>query len=173
MNQLALNIDDEWRAVPGWPMYRVSRYGGIESRFSGTWRPVQCDVGQAGHLRVRLCDGHGRQTRIKLHALVLTVFVGPCPPGLEGCHNDGNPRNNHVSNLRWDTHSANAVDRERHGRGVTGVRNPTAKLTPELVAEIRQRRAAGEILKNIAALYGVTFSQVSNICRGKSWRSAA
>jgi len=31
------------------------------------------------------------------------------------CHNDGDPHNNRVSNLRWGTASENALDAVRHG----------------------------------------------------------
>jgi hypothetical protein len=34
---------------------------------------------------------------------------------MEACHNDGDPDNNVAGNLRWDTKSANARDRRRHG----------------------------------------------------------
>jgi hypothetical protein len=34
---------------------------------------------------------------------------------MEGCHNDSNPANNHLSNLRWDTRSANRADTVRAG----------------------------------------------------------
>jgi hypothetical protein len=32
------------------------------------------------------------------------------------CHEDDNPANNHVSNLRWDTPTANQLDALRNGR---------------------------------------------------------
>lgn len=51
-----------------------------------------------------------------VHRLVLEAFVGPCPSGCEGCHYDGNPANNIVSNLRWDTTKNNCLDKRRHGR---------------------------------------------------------
>jgi hypothetical protein len=51
----------------------------------------------------------------KVHHLVLETFVGPRLPGAEGCHWDGNPTNNHVSNLRWGTSSENNLDKIRHG----------------------------------------------------------
>ncbi|WP_248099523.1 HNH endonuclease signature motif containing protein [Corynebacterium kefirresidentii] len=46
----------------------------------------------------------------KVHRLVMAAFVGPCPDGMEVCHNDGNPANNYVGNLRYDTHQANYAD---------------------------------------------------------------
>lgn len=68
----------------------------------------------SGHLRVTLSrDGVAR--RFWVHRLVLEAFVGARPDGMQACHNDGNPSNNLWSNLRWDTASANAIDRQRHG----------------------------------------------------------
>lgn len=52
---------------------------------------------------------------VSIHRLVLEAFIGPCPTGLEACHNDGNPENNHAANLRWDTHAGNMQDRLAHG----------------------------------------------------------
>ncbi len=57
----------------------------------------------------------GTVRRGYVHVLVLTAFRGHCPAGMEGCHNDGDPKNNRLSNLRWDTHSANQKDGFRHG----------------------------------------------------------
>jgi hypothetical protein len=56
----------------------------------------------------------GGRTR-KIHQLVLEAFVGPCPPGMEGCHNNGCPTDNRLENLRWDTPSSNSQDRIKHG----------------------------------------------------------
>lgn len=52
----------------------------------------------------------------KVHRLVLEAFVGPRPDAYQGCHYDGDPTNNRLDNLRWDTASANNKDRVRHGR---------------------------------------------------------
>lgn len=53
--------------------------------------------------------------QVAAHTLVLTAFVGPCPPGMECCHEDGDPANCSLPNLRWDTHSSNLRDKVRHG----------------------------------------------------------
>jgi hypothetical protein len=53
--------------------------------------------------------------RCKVARLVLEAFVGPAPDGMECCHNDGDSQNNQLTNLRWDTKSANAQDVLRHG----------------------------------------------------------
>lgn len=68
----------------------------------------------SGHLHVNLKVGGGSFSRA-VHAIVLETFVGPCPPGLECCHENGDPSDNRVSNLRWDTRSSNVQDALRHG----------------------------------------------------------
>lgn len=50
-----------------------------------------------------------------VHRLVLITFTGACPPGMMGCHNDGNFRNNAHSNLEWKTASDNMLDSVAHG----------------------------------------------------------
>lgn len=60
----------------------------------------------------------------KVHRLVLEAFVGPCPSGMQGCHNDGDQANNHVDNLRWGTRSENEYDKVGHG-----THNSASKVT--------------------------------------------
>lgn len=49
-----------------------------------------------------------------VHRLVMAAFVGPCPDGIEVCHNNGNPADNRLSNLRYGTHSENQLDQVKH-----------------------------------------------------------
>lgn len=122
--------DVEWRPVVGFEgLYEVSEYGSVRSlprvtrighgktrvlsgRVIKTYR-----LKRSGHIAINLVPREGvRQIRKTfVHLLVLEAFVGPRPEGLYGCHNDGDPDNNHVSNLRWDTPSSNMHDRVRHG----------------------------------------------------------
>lgn len=46
-----------------------------------------------------------------VHLYVLETFVGPRPEGMQACHGDGDPANNRLSNLRWDTCSNNNLDK--------------------------------------------------------------
>lgn len=57
----------------------------------------------------------GRSRNYYIHQLVLEAFVGPCPPGMECRHLDGDPSNNKLSNLAWGTPQENANDRISHG----------------------------------------------------------
>jgi hypothetical protein len=115
-----------WVPISGWEgYYEASTLGRIRSLD----RIIMCPNGQArslrgcvlrpvlradGHLGVRLSrDGQG-QTRL-VHSLVALAFLGPLPPGLEVCHNDGNPVNNRPENLRHGSHASNMADVVRHG----------------------------------------------------------
>lgn len=66
------------------------------------------------HHAVCLYRGKGRRSWF-VHRLVLIAFVGPPTPGQVCCHNDGDPHNNRLSNLRWGTHSENNQDCVAHG----------------------------------------------------------
>lgn len=72
-------------------------------------------AGSGGYPEVHL-GYNGRERVVTVHTLVLEAFAGPRPPHADACHADGDPTNNHLENLRWDTQSANGKDRVRHGR---------------------------------------------------------
>lgn len=117
-------MSEEWRAVVGFEgCYEVSSSGRVRSLdrlvshgIGGLMRKRQgCllkpGTVQSGHQLVVL----GRTQNRLVHRLVLEAFVGPKPDGMECCHNDGDPANNRVDNLRWDTRSANILDDYKHG----------------------------------------------------------
>lgn len=114
-----------WKPIRGYEeAYEVSTHGRVRSidRLDGIGRRrrgaimAQQPHPKTGHMQVTLSRGaRGIQVTHKVHQLVLDAFVGPREPGLMGCHNDGNPGNNHASNLRWDTAYANSQDRYKHG----------------------------------------------------------
>jgi hypothetical protein len=76
---------------------------------------VEGSPNRSGHIEIALNRGPKRYLR-RLHILVLEAFVGPRPAGMYGLHWDDDPCNNHISNLRWDTPSANTFDKIRNGR---------------------------------------------------------
>jgi hypothetical protein len=119
-------MKEKWLPVVGWEdYYEVSDRGRVRSlprrvplradlTMSVRGRLLSGSVTMFGYHAVTLCRD-GVRSHQRTHRLVLEAFVGPCPDGMEGCHNDGDKLNNSLGNLRWDTRSANMYDRVAHG----------------------------------------------------------
>jgi hypothetical protein len=118
---------ENWLPVPEWEdRYEVSDLGRVRSidrvvtrsghtmRLRG--RLLTPKVHTKGYLRVSLSRGRGGVVDMFVHTLVLLAFVGPRPAELEACHGNGDPTDNRVANLLWDTPSENQYDVVRHGR---------------------------------------------------------
>jgi hypothetical protein len=121
-------MTEVWKPIPpellrGITGYEASTEGSIKStariivRGEGIRQPVRERI-----LKPSLDKGgcpfvsfSGSVTR-RVGPLILSTFVGPCPPGLECCHWDDDPLNNRIENLRWDTRSANRLDAIRNGK---------------------------------------------------------
>jgi hypothetical protein len=96
----------------------------------------------------------------------MEAFVNKRPEGMECCHEDGDPWNNALTNLRWDSKKNNSQDKFKHGTQKMGEKHPMSKLTVENVLAIRQDN---RIHRVIAIEYGVSQSVISEIKSRKSW----
>lgn len=125
----------------------------------------------SGHLQISLSKNL-KSKSLLIHPLVLEAFVGPRPGDSmqwHGCHFDGDPSNNRIDNLRWDTRSGNEMDKVAHGRSNRGERNRAVKLIEAQVLEIRSRILKGDTSPAIAIDYGVTRALINAIKRGSAW----
>ncbi len=176
-------MKETWKPIPGFPGYEVSDQGQVRSIdryvvYSNWLKRFYKGVilkgrygGPKGEYRsIALCK-NGQRYDKTVHTIVLTVFIGPCPKGLECCHKDGNSRNNKLENLRWDTKSSNQQDRIRHGTDAFGEKNPRAKLTEADVRLIRRLYNEGEdSATQLAVEFGVTNSHIHNIVNRNIWK---
>lgn len=123
-----------------------------------------------GYLKVQLTRPDGSQVTKQVHILVLEAFAGPRPEGMQACHNNGNKTDNRRVNLRWDTPSANNLDKRQHGTDVGGSRNGRAKLTDQQVIEIRSLYSQGGVsYAEIGRRYGVDKTTIGRVVSGTSW----
>ena len=157
---------EQWRDVIGFEdLYEVSNHGQIRSKKTNAIKKLTFSkkenrpyLGLWKNNKVKIC---------KPHRLVLEAFVGKCPKGLEGCHNDGNTLNNHINNLRWDTPKNNHADKIKHGTTNRGERCGTAKLT---LVQVNAIRKDNRLQRIIAEEYSVRQSLISRIKNGTRWQ---
>lgn len=118
-----------------------------------------------------IVDGRSRRA----HRVSWEMFRGEIPPDVVICHRCDNPPCVNPSHLFLGTQLDNIADRHSKGRsaGPRGVLNPNAKLNPKAVREIRELRARGLLLREIAARVGVSRTSVRNALSGKTWASSA
>lgn len=164
----------EYKDIPNYPGYRVGSDGSVWSCKNGKWglreewkqlKPSRVKTPYS-YDRYMVALGRGNQKYV--HRLVLETFVGECPPGMEGCHNDGDASNNAIHNLRWDTRLGNMRDMAEQGKK-KGERHHNAILNNELVREIRKRAASGETHQSIADSLNLKRRNVSKIIDGSRW----
>jgi hypothetical protein len=166
-------VETRYEIVPGFPRYRVGDDGSASSlKKDGTWRPLKPVRKTRGQLHV-VFRRDGQSHDFLLGRLILTVFVGPCPEGMECLHENDDPSDNRLSKLRWGTHKENAADALRNRRYTQiGTAHHSAKLTPDDVKQILTLRASGMGIAELGRLFGVVHQHISKICRRKCWKEA-
>lgn len=114
----------------------------------------------------------GRKRSVLAHRVSWELHNGLIPPG-EGhhgtcvCHRCDNRKCVNPTHLFLGTAADNMADMVAKGRSMRGMANYKAKLTGRQVADIRD---APGMYTEVAAQFGITPVQVSNIKRGKSWK---
>ncbi len=160
------------------PGYRIGSDGSVWSCRSNSggihkdkWKQLSADEIKGGYLRVTLRVKNGVYERWQVSHLVLNAFVGPSPDDWVCCHGDGNPKNNTLRNLRWDTRRENEEDKKAHGTHQTGEGNPAAKLTEDAVRKIRHLRATTDAsLNDLARRFSVAKKTIVDIVQRRNWR---
>ncbi len=92
---------------------------------------------------------------------------------LHTCPGGDNPLCVNPDHLRVGTQADNAKDAVERGQTAAGERNAVAKLTEEIVRQIRSRRQAGESLAALGREFGVTRYAVWSAVVGRTWRHVA
>ena len=156
---------EQWKNVVGWEgVYEVSNAGRVRTTRTGHIKKLTIDKKSGRPFLLLWKDNIYKVARVG--RLVLFAFRGAPPSGYECCHNDGDPTNNRLGNLRWGTPASNQRDRVKHGTSNRGEQCGTAKLTEAQVLAIRSdpRRHV-----EIAAEYHIQQSQISRIKNGQRW----
>ena len=172
----------QWYFIPGYQdVYCVGSDGSVWSRYvkvsftewvvggDDDWFKLALRLDDYGYPSVVL-NLNGRKRSFKAHQLIADAFLGPCPVGLYCCHEDGNPGNNHVCNLRYDTPKGNQDDRLKHGTDARGENNANAFLTQDRADLIREEYATGQYTQvQLGKRHGVSQGSISHIVTNRVW----
>lgn len=165
-----------WKDIPGYEgKYQASSLGRIRSLD----RVLTC-IGQkqrtyqrfmkgrilrpgrfckSGHVSVVL--GHGSDGS-PVHQLVALTFLGACPESMEILHNNGDPTDNRIVNLRYGTRTDNILDVLRQG-------GRWRKLTVDDVEAIRFGDFCGIPSKELSLMFDVSYGTIRKIITGRSF----
>lgn len=146
---------EHWLPTPRIPGYEVSNFGNVRSvdrrvafrdgrvRFY-KGQPIKTKRARSTHAyrTVNLSVADCTVTR-QIHRLVAEAFLGPPEPEQVARHLNGNPANNHVSNLAWGTDSDNMLDAVEHGTHV----NARKDACPRLHLLLRPNLIEGQFIR--------------------------
>lgn len=174
MNYLAM--PEQWRAIPDLEgFYDASTHGRIRSvrrMTSRGWRGgTILKPGQLkdGRLVVSIFVPGRKAVSCKVATLVARTWIGPRPAGQHVCHGPAGLTDNTPGNLYYGTPKRNSQDRKRDGTWMAGEQNGRARLTWELVQQIRTQSATGETQVSLAKTYKVSRGAICHITSGRHW----
>ncbi len=184
-------MQETWKPVLGYEgLYEVSDAGRVRSRGRAyrmrnsrrpevimdcyrKGKPLKPGMTAAGYAQVMLYALDKSKRQPLVHRLVLEAFVGPAPEGMEANHINGQPFDNRLCNLEWITHGENMAHSRQVLGAMQGEKNHNAKLTADLVRELRQAKADGLPISPIANRIGVSVVAACNAANGTTWRHVA
>ena len=108
------------------------------------------------------------------HRLVATFTYGEQPSSMHVLHSCDNRPCCNPEHLSFGTPHENMLDKWLKGRArggsMKGESHPRAKLTSELVAQIRSEYGPGMTTWDLAEKYGVSKTAIKNIINHNSWK---
>mgnify|MGYP003559604118 CR=1 FL=1 len=169
---ISTRTDVRWGSVKGEPRrYRV----GHSRRSSPVEYVVDDKTGCWNWQRYRNSKGYGQTMFMgKLwlaHRVAYVKKHGEIPDGLNVLHRCDNRRCVNPSHLWAGTQAENIADCVVKGRKAVGGSHGRAKLTDDMVREIKSTEWGNMTRSQIADLYGVSRPTISRILLGTHWRN--
>lgn len=179
-----------WRDIPGYEnIYQVSNFGNVKTltrtiidekrvrkrTYVRQGKILNKYFSKDGYYKVKLYNGDASFFTVPVHRLVAKVFIPNMENKPQINHIDGNPSNNHYSNLEWCTNSENTKHAYTTGlkrkENYTGEANCLAKLTTEQVISMREEYATGTTsYHKLAKKYNTRIGNISFIINRQTWK---
>jgi len=135
-----------------------------EKKESGCWEWIK------GKDRAGYGQCTYRQDPVRAHAVSWRCFRGAVPKGLCVCHLCDNRCCVNPDHLFLGTPKENTQDMIKKNRKPKGIQIHNAKRSEDDIREIKRLYESGEkTQREIAKLYGMGFSKVNAIIRGRAW----
>lgn len=163
-----------WKGIIGYEgRYEISNFGNVRSLCKSMITKLKPHKNGCGYSEVNLFKNR-KQKRFRIHRLVGLAFVANPDNKPWINHIDCNRENPRADNLEWVTPKENVEHAMSLNRQyiALGEGNGKAKLTKEEVIKIKKEilSESSRSLAQIARQYGVDWTTVSCIKRGKSWK---
>lgn len=169
----------QFKEIPGYEGYYVSKCGLVASNRRGKWKILKGSVKATGYKEVGIYKGFAARKVLRharVHALVLEVWDRKKKTGEMCRHLNGCKLDNRIENLRWGTSKENNGDRRLHGTMPIGEIHPGSKLSEDDVLEIRKTYTKGVNqfdpgnTKELALKFGINVSGINKIIHGQTWK---
>lgn len=175
-----------WKEIPNSKYYSVSNYGRVKRLQHQKWCKVnnsfstfsekilQVNYSNTKHYgRVSINFTDGTKTICGIHRLVAICFLDNPLNLPQVNHKDGNKANNYMDNLEWCSATENMQHRI-HTLDIKpwkkGEESNFVKLTEEQVRQIPDLLKQGMKKCNIAKLFNVKNTTITEITSGRSWK---
>lgn len=150
---------EEWKPYHENPLYLVSSLGRVRRVDGSILAYPKC--GRYAHITLT----KPRMTKY-IHRMVLETFVGRSPHGYHASHINGDPRDNRLANLIWESPQSNMARKVGHGTEPHGEQRWSSKITYLEAVTIKVSPMPGSAL---AARFGISQTEVDRIKRGVTW----
>ena len=167
------------RRIPGFPLYSVDAEGSLFGQREQLLVPF---ITNKGYYQYAIRNEDGKMGSIQAQVAVLLAFVGPRPTPTgkdfyEASHLDGDPSNNRLENLAWETHQQNMDRMVTHMAARGGPVNyrrgedqHLAVLTAAQVVDIRRRYLDGDSQYTLAKAFNVSRATIAQVVNRRTWR---
>lgn len=148
-----INLDEEWRLVPGFDDVYASNFGNIRRDNI----PYSHSKTKAGYIRIKIDN-----TKYFVHQLVCRTFHGEPSNGRYLVnHKNGVKDDNVVNNLEWCSHSENI----QHAIDTGLLHSPVPVYKLDMDNNILEKYMS---ISEAARLHNCTHVAISNACNGRS-----